>query len=78
MKVPKVTEIEKKSGQSLIMCEGYPCQPAPHKGIGIDPGLNTVTTRAPPASMEDVRPQGGLKFHHPSSLDYSARHRLPV
>ena len=28
--------------------------------------------------MEDSRPQAILKFHRPSSLDYRARHGLPV
>ena len=53
-------------------------QPAPQKGIGINPGLNVVIKMAPAASKEDSHHKGILKFHRPSSFDYRARHRLPV
>ena len=41
------------------------------KAFGIDPRLGAVTVR-------DSRSQTILKFHHSSSLDYIARHGLPV
>ena len=44
----------------------------------IDPRLGAAALRAPAASREDSRPQAILKFHRPSSLDYRARHGLPV
>ena len=48
------------------------------RGFGLDPRLGAAATRAPAASREDSRPQAILKFHRPSSLDYRARHGLPV
>ena len=53
-------------------------QPAPPGGIGIDPRLGAPALRAPEASREDSCPQAILKFHHPGSLDYRARHGLPI
>ena len=53
-------------------------QPAPPGGFGLDPRLGAAATRAPAASREDSRPQAILKFHRPRSLDYRARHGLPV
>ena len=44
----------------------------------ITPRLGAATTRVPAASREDSRPQAILKLHRPSSLDYRARHGLPV
>ena len=52
--------------------------PQTPREFGVDPRLGAVTLRAPSASREDSRPQTLLKFHRPSSLDYRARHRLPV
>ena len=37
----------------------------------IDPRLGVAVLRAPAASREDSCSQAILKFHHPSSLDYS-------
>ena len=48
------------------------------RGFGFDPKLGAAALRAPAASREDSRPQAILKFHRPSSLDYRARHGLPV
>ena len=53
-------------------------QPAPPEGFGIDPRLGAAALRAPAASKVDYRPQAILKLHRPSSLDYRARHELPV
>ena len=53
-------------------------QPAPPEGFEIDSRIGAAAPRAPAASKEDSRPQAILKFHRPSSLDYRARHRLPV
>ena len=50
---------------------------SPHKGSDIDQGISADTTGAPAILLEDSRPQAILKFHHPSSLDYRARHGLP-
>ena len=47
-------------------------------GFGIDPRLGAAALRAPAASREDSCPQAILKFYRPSSLDYRARHGLPV
>ena len=47
------------------------------RGFGIDPRLGAAALRAQAVSKEDSRPQVILKFHHPSRLDYRARHRLP-
>ena len=49
-------------------------------GFDIDHRLGAAALRAPAASREDSCPQTILKFHHPSSLDYRARHgpRLPL
>ena len=44
----------------------------------IDPELGAATTRAPAASREDSRSQAILKLHHPSNLDYRARHKILV
>ena len=47
-------------------------------GFEIDPRIGAATLRAAAASKEDSCPQAILKLHHPSSLDYRARHVLPV
>ena len=47
-------------------------------GVGIDSRLGAAALRAPATSKVDSRPQIILKFHRPSSLDYRARHGLPV
>ena len=39
---------------------------------------SAATIGAPAILLEDSRPQAILKFHLPSSLDYRARHGLPV
>ena len=44
----------------------------------IDPRLGAAALGAPAASREDSRPQAILKLLRPSSLDYRARHGLPV
>ena len=44
----------------------------------INPRLGAAALRAPEASREDSRSQAILKLHRPSSLDYRARHGLPV
>ena len=51
------------------------CAPS-QEGIGIDPGLNVVTTMAPLASREQSHPQAILKFYCPSSLGYTAHYGL--
>ena len=48
------------------------------RGFGIDSRLGAAALRAPAASKEDYRSQAILKLHRPSSLDYRARHGLPV
>ena len=48
------------------------------RGFGIDPRLGAVALRAPAAYREDSRPQAILKFHHPSSLDYSKDPQGPL
>ena len=53
-------------------------QSAPQGGFEIDTRICVAATRAPAASKVDSHPQAILKFHRPSSLDYRARHRLPV
>ena len=54
-------------------------QPIPPKGFEIDSRIGVAALRAPAApSKEDSFPQAILKFHHSSSLDYRARHGLPV
>ena len=50
----------------------------PPGGFEIDPRIGAAATRAPEASKVDYRPQAILKLHSPSSLDYRARHGLPV
>ena len=53
-------------------------QPATPGGIEIGSRIGAAAQRALAASKEDSRPQAILKFHCPSSLDYRARHGLPV
>ena len=53
-------------------------QPSPLGEIEIDPKIGVVKSRVPRARREDSRQHTILKFHHPSSLDYRARHGLPV
>ena len=50
----------------------------PLEGFEIYPRIDAATTSAPEAFKKDSRPQAILKFHSPSSVDYRARHRLPV
>ena len=52
-------------------------QTAPTGGFGIDPSLGAAALRDPAASKGDSCPQAILRFHRPSSLDYSARHGIP-
>ena len=40
--------------------------------------IDAAATKEPAASRVDSCPQAIFKFHHPSSLDYRARHVLPV
>ena len=57
------------------------CNPGPTctpRRFEIYPRIGEITTRAPAASREDSCSQAILKFHHPSSLDYRARHGLPA
>ena len=61
--------------------EGYTSprvMPHPKWVFGSDHGLSADATGAPAILLEDSRPQAILKFHRPSSLDYRARHGLPV
>ena len=53
-------------------------QPASPGGFGIDSRIGAAAPRAPAASKENSRPQAILKLHSLSSLDYRARHGLPV
>ena len=53
-------------------------QPAFPGSFWIDPRLDVTVLRVPVASREDYRSQAILKFHCSSSLDYRARHKLPV
>ena len=53
-------------------------QLAPQEGFRLDPRIDAATTRAPAASREDSRSQAILKLHHPSNLDYRARHKILV
>ena len=48
------------------------------RGIGINPRPGAAALRAPADSREDSCPQAILEFHCTSSLDYRARHGLPV
>ena len=52
--------------------------PHPKWVFGSDHGLSADATGAPAILLEDSRPQAILKFHRPRSLDYRARHGLPV
>ena len=58
----------------------YPTQDqsAPPEEFEIDSRMGVAAPRAPAASKEVFHPQAILKFHRPSSLDYRARHVLPV
>jgi len=61
----------------------HPTQDQPAPRFEIDSRIGAAALRGPSASKKDIRPQAIrpqaiLKFHHPSSLDYRAHHRLPV
>ena len=53
-------------------------QPASLGGFGIDHRLGADALRAQAVSREDSCLQAILKFHRPGSLDYRARHGLPI
>ena len=53
-------------------------QPPPQEVVGINHGLNAVTTMAPAATRVDFDPEVILKFYCPISLDYIALHELPM
>ena len=53
-------------------------QASAYKGSSIDHGLSADAIEASAVLQEDSRPQAILKFHRPRSLDYRARHGLPV
>ena len=53
-------------------------QHAPQEGMGIDIGLNAVTTMAPAAYMDDSCFQTILKSLCPNSFDYISFHGVPV
>ena len=68
----------KLSPMSMSATRRWKSEAGTSRGFRIDPLLSAVTLRAPAASREDSRPQAILKFHCSSSLDYRARHGLPV
>ena len=64
---------ERFSRATLHLGRGQPQRPCHIRLQG-----SVATIGAPAILLEDSRPQAILKFHHPSSLDYRARHGLVI
>ena len=65
--------LDRFPGTTLHLGQGRPPRPCHIRLQG-----SAATIGAPAILLEDSRSQAILKLNHPSSLDYRARHGLPV